>query len=191
MTSRETGPRGPEPSRARPRPHRLRRDAGHRRPRQLRRRPARPLRPARQPVKVYEPYQMLGEIEDDLAGAMGLDVGGVLAAQDHVRLRQRGLEALAHVRRARGAGAARCSHVTLDANGDILIYPEGDMTAPPSGRMPKGGYFFDTIVRQPPLDEDHLEPRRQPRGVQARRATRTSTYFARRDRGRGGHRTRP
>lgn len=41
----------------------------------------------------------------------------------------------------------------LEANGDVLMYPEGDRSAPPSGRMPNGGYFLDTVVRQPPLDE--------------------------------------
>ena len=29
---------------------------------------------------------------------------------------------------------------------------------PPSGRMPKGGYFFDAIIRQEPIDEDQLNP---------------------------------
>jgi hypothetical protein len=48
--------------------------------------------------------------------------------------------------------------VKQDHNGDILIYPEGDTTAPPSGRMPKDGYFFDTIIRQEPIDEAHLNP---------------------------------
>jgi Uroporphyrinogen decarboxylase (URO-D) len=48
--------------------------------------------------------------------------------------------------------------VTVDNRGDTLIYPEGDMTAPPSGRMPKGGYFFDTIVRQEPIEDDKLNP---------------------------------
>ena len=27
---------------------------------------------------------------------------------------------------------------------------------PPSGKMPKGGYYFDAIVRQPPIDDDDL-----------------------------------
>ncbi len=36
------------------------------------------------------------------------------------------------------------------------MYPEGDKSAPPSGRMPKGGWYFDAIVRQPPIDEDNL-----------------------------------
>ena len=43
-----------------------------------------------------------------------------------------------------------------DEAGDILMYPQGDRSAPPSGRMPKGGYYFDTIVRQPPIDDEKL-----------------------------------
>jgi hypothetical protein len=49
-------------------------------------------------------------------------------------------------------------NVTRDSNGDTLIYPEGDTSAPPSARMPKDGYFFDAIVRQPPIDEECLNP---------------------------------
>ena len=45
-----------------------------------------------------------------------------------------------------------------EGTGDLLTYPEGDTSAPPSGRMPKGGYFFDAIIRQEPIDEDALDP---------------------------------
>jgi hypothetical protein len=45
-----------------------------------------------------------------------------------------------------------------DVNGDTLVYPKGDRTVPPSGRMPKDGFFFDTIVRQGPIDEAKLDP---------------------------------
>jgi hypothetical protein len=107
------------------------------------------------PVKVWEPYQMLGEIEEDLAAAMGLDVTGVparktmfgFANEDWKPWRMYdGLEVL----------VSGHFNFTLAENGDTLIYPEGDTTVPPSGRMPKGGYFFDSIVRQPPIDEDRL-----------------------------------
>ena len=47
----------------------------------------------------------------------------------------------------------------MDANGDTLIYPKGDRTARPSARLPKGGYYFDSIVRQDPIDEERLDPR--------------------------------
>ena len=43
-----------------------------------------------------------------------------------------------------------------EENGSVVIYPKGDRSAPPSGRMPKGGYFFDTIVRQEPLNDANL-----------------------------------
>jgi len=56
--------------------------------------------------------------------------------------------------------------VTTNANGDIVIYPEGDLTAPPSGHMPKDGYFFDAIIRQPPHRRRGTEPARQPGRVQ-------------------------
>ncbi len=45
-----------------------------------------------------------------------------------------------------------------EGSGDTLIYPEGDMSVPPSGRMPNGGYFFDSIIRQEPIVEDELDP---------------------------------
>lgn len=110
----------------------------------------------KRPVKVHEPYQMLGWVDDDLKQAMGIDVEGVFARktmfgfpnEDWKSWRtQDGLEVL----------VPGGFNVTVDANGDTLMYPEGDTTAPPSGRMPKSGYFFDTIVRQEPIDEDNLD----------------------------------
>ena len=44
----------------------------------------------------------------------------------------------------------------LEANGDLLAYPCGDKTVPPSARMPRGGYYFDALARQGPIDDDHL-----------------------------------
>jgi len=49
-------------------------------------------------------------------------------------------------------------NITEADNGDILIYPEGDVTAPPSGRMPRGFHFFDAIIRQNHFDPVHLDP---------------------------------
>ena len=43
-----------------------------------------------------------------------------------------------------------------EPNGDIFQYPEGDKSAPASGRMPYGGFYFDAIVRQPPIDDEKL-----------------------------------
>ena len=43
-----------------------------------------------------------------------------------------------------------------ETNGDILMYPGGDQSAGPSGGMPKGGFYFDSIKRQEPIDDEHL-----------------------------------
>ncbi|OGD11513.1 MAG: methyltransferase [Candidatus Aminicenantes bacterium RBG_13_62_12] len=109
------------------------------------------------PVKVYEPYQMLGFVEEDLKKVMGIDVEGIPAPETLFGFRNEdwktyrldsGLEVLvsAHFR------------TTKAPNGDTLIYPKGDLSAPPSGRMPRNGFFFDTIVRQDPIDDARLNP---------------------------------
>jgi len=43
-----------------------------------------------------------------------------------------------------------------DSEGNIMMYPKGDTSAKPSGRMPKGGFYFDAVDRQLPLDWGHL-----------------------------------
>jgi uroporphyrinogen-III decarboxylase len=111
----------------------------------------------KRPVKVIDPGQMLGLIEEDLKQAMGIDTEGVFRRKSRFGFANEdwkpwgmedGLEVLV------GGGF----QVTRDENGDVLIYPEGDLDAPPSGRMPKGGFFFDAIVRQEPIDDDKLNP---------------------------------
>jgi len=111
----------------------------------------------RRPVKVHEPYQMLGLVEEDLQRALGLDLEGVFAAETLFGFRNEGWTPW---RMDDGTEVLVSQHfrTTKDANGDTLIFPKGDMSAPPSGRLPEGGFFFDTIVRQPPVDEARLDP---------------------------------
>ena len=47
---------------------------------------------------------------------------------------------------------------TIDEQGDLLVYPEGDTSVAASGKMPKASYFFDAVVRQEPLVEAELAP---------------------------------
>ena len=110
----------------------------------------------KRPVKVHEPYQMLGWIDEDLRRAMGIDVVGVFSRKNLFGLENsgwrewdfRGLTVL----------VPENFRTTVEPGGAILIYPEGDLSAPPSGRMPVGSAFFDTIIRQPPIEESRLDP---------------------------------
>jgi hypothetical protein len=111
----------------------------------------------KRPVKVYEPYQMLGLIDEDLKTIMGIDVEGVPAPETLFGFRNENWKPF---RLDSGLEVLVSEHfrTTREANGDTLIYPKGDISAPPSGRMPKDGFFFDTIVRQEPIDETRLDP---------------------------------
>ncbi len=53
---------------------------------------------------------------------------------------------------------ARDFNASVDADGDTLIYPEWRHSFRPADACPSGGYFFDCIVRQEPLDEEKLNP---------------------------------
>ena len=111
----------------------------------------------RRPVKVHEPYQMLALIEDDLQQALGIDTDGVFARDTLFGFPNEGWRPW---RTPWGQELLVSQHfrTTQAPSGDVLIHPQGDVAAEASGRMPASGYFFDAIVRQPPLDEDRLDP---------------------------------
>lgn len=108
-------------------------------------------------VRVIDVYQMLGEVGLDLIEALELDV--ILLPS------QRNMFGFENAdwkpwRTFDGTDVLvpGMFNTQPDANGDILQYPEGDRSVPPSGRMPKGGFYFDTIIRQEPIDDSKLNP---------------------------------
>ena len=109
------------------------------------------------PVKVVEPYQMLGEIEPDLIDALGVDVVPLQGPWTLFGFKNENWKPWA-LFDGTPVLIPEAFNTEPEPNGDILMYPEGDRSVAPSGRMPHGGYYFDTIVRQEPLDESMLNP---------------------------------
>ena len=108
-------------------------------------------------VKVHEPYQMLGEIDDALFEAIGIDVMAVMGPKNMFGFANThwkpftlfdGTEVL----------VPADFNITDDGRGGYYMHPEGDTSVPPSGRMPKDGYYFDAVCRQGKIDEDKLDP---------------------------------
>lgn len=106
-------------------------------------------------VKVVESYQMLGEIKDDLREALYVDTIGIFSNMSTFGFENKdwkkwttfdGAEVL----------VPGLFNIEPDENGNILMYPQGDHTVPPSGIMPEGGYYFDSITRQKPIDDYNL-----------------------------------
>jgi len=111
----------------------------------------------KRPIRVSEPYQMLGVVEADLQEAMGVDVIGVSPPSD---MFGNPMKDWKEYRTSWGQEVMvpGTFTVSVDDRGDTLIYPQGDQSVPPSARMPKAAYFFDAVNRQEPLDENKLNP---------------------------------
>ncbi len=108
-------------------------------------------------VRVIEPYQMLGEVTDDLREVLGIDTVGIggrdtlfgYPAEDWKPWDMPdGTPVL----------VPGGFNTEPEPNGDLLQYPGGDHSAPASGRMPAGGFYFDSIIRQEPIDDARLDP---------------------------------
>jgi uroporphyrinogen-III decarboxylase len=109
------------------------------------------------PVKIVDAFQMLGEVDEELAELLGVDCIGIGGAKDifdldttqlHEQVTPWGQRVLVPL----------SMDLTPDNQGDVYVYAGGDKTYPPSAVMPKGCYFINAIERQQPIDEDKLNP---------------------------------
>ncbi len=109
------------------------------------------------PIKVCEPFQMLGEIDDELMEKMGIDVLGAYGRNNIF-----GFPNLECDWKPFKAWWGQELLVPMDfiydrdSDGSLLIYPAGDHSVKPTARMPAAGYFFDAIIRQEPIDDNNL-----------------------------------
>lgn len=110
----------------------------------------------RKPIRVIEPFQMLGEVGWELIDSIGIDVIGAWGKNNMF-----GFNNHAPFKEWKTPWGQRVMvplnfNTTTDEKGDCLMHPEGDTSIPPSARMPKTGYFFDAIIRQDPINEEDL-----------------------------------
>jgi hypothetical protein len=110
----------------------------------------------KRPVKITEPYQMLGEVDDELINAMNVDIIGLFGARNMFGIPNEDWK-LHKTLWGQEVLFPGDFNYTFNNNGDILICPEGDTSIPPCAIMPKSGYFFDAIERQQPLDDSTLK----------------------------------
>ena len=111
-----------------------------------------------EPVRIEEPFQLLAEVEEPVRHALGIDTIGLWGRDTIFGFPNEGWKPW---NLPDGTPALVSEHFrfTVDEKGDTLIFPKGDTSAKPSGRLPRDGYYFDAIIRQQPIDEDHLDPR--------------------------------
>jgi len=115
------------------------------------------LDPPGTPVKVAEPFQMLGAIEPDLLDAVGADAVSVGPLNNFFGFPQEDWKPWTTFG-GTPVLVPGLFNTEPDEQGDILMYPEGDTSVPPCARMPSEGFYFDAISRQEPLDDQKLDP---------------------------------
>jgi len=108
-------------------------------------------------VKIIESYQMLGELDEELREALGLDVVGVHGSGSMFGFKNENWKPFT-LFDGTPVLVPGNFNVTPAPDGGWHIYPEGDTSVPPSAWMPKNTFFFDSLNRQQPLDESKLDP---------------------------------
>jgi hypothetical protein len=111
----------------------------------------------RKPIRIIEPFQMLGEVDWELIDSIGIDVIGAWGKNNMFGFNNHSPFKEWKTPWGQRVMVPRNFNTTADEKGDILMYPEGDTSIPPSARMPKTGYFFDAIIRQEPIVEEELD----------------------------------
>ena len=113
------------------------------------------LDPPGTPVKVIDPFQMLGDIQPDLISALGIDTVPLQGTGTFFGFP---LDRWKLWTTLDGTPVLVPGDFNTDPNpdGSIYQYPQGDRIAPPSGEMPAGGFYFDTIQRGVPPDFERL-----------------------------------
>ena len=106
-------------------------------------------------VKISEPFQMLGEIDDKLKEALDLDVVGFYPPCNMFGYKDEGGKPF-EMNDGTPVLVPEKFNYTINEHGDTLMYAEGDTSYPPSAIMPKAGYFFDATKRQKPIVESEL-----------------------------------
>lgn len=109
------------------------------------------------PVIVYEPFQILGTVDEDLRQALGVDVVGLNNPVNFMGVRNGNWKPW-KMPDGTPVMMAGGFEYDVDENGVTYAYPQGDRSAKPSMRLPAGGYFFDSIDRSGEVDEDNLDP---------------------------------
>jgi len=105
------------------------------------------------PVRVYEVFQMLGEVEMDLVETLGIDVLPVEPPVQFFGLRREGWKPW---RLWDGTEVLMPGQFNIEvdpASGDWLLRSGGDPTRAVEGRMPQDGFYFD----MPALTASHFD----------------------------------
>ncbi|MBN1185529.1 MAG: methyltransferase [Bacteroidales bacterium] len=107
-------------------------------------------------VKVTEPYQMLGEVDEELRQALFLDVVGIHPPKNMFGIRNERWKPFT-MHDGTVVQVPGDFNYIMDNEGAVLMHAEGDINSKPRAKMPSGGYFFDAIDEGATADYNNLD----------------------------------
>ena len=102
-------------------------------------------------VKVHEPYQMFGQVDDDVLDALGVDIVGLSDDSTFFGFPQRNWKPFI-LFDGTPVLVPGGFNTEVAEDGNLYQYPQGDRSLSPSGRMPADGFYHDAIERQESYD---------------------------------------
>ncbi|MHB9033773.1 MAG: uroporphyrinogen decarboxylase family protein [Anaerolineae bacterium] len=109
------------------------------------------------PIRVHEPYQMLGQMDSDILDILGVDIVGLSDDSTFFGYSQRDWKPFT-LYDGTPVLVPGGFNTEVNPDGSLYQYPQGNKTYGPSAHMPAGGYYHDAIERQQPYDPDKLDP---------------------------------
>ena len=105
------------------------------------------------PIRIFCPYQMLGEVDEDLRRYLGSDAvpvwpSGNLFGYDNTPTKPFTMNDGTPVI------VPEAFNTNFEPDGRLYQYACGDTSYPPAGVMPKNGFYFDATVRSKPVEDD-------------------------------------
>ena len=107
------------------------------------------------PIPIFCPYQMLGEVDEDLRRYLRIDTASIwpkgnLFGFDNTPKKPFTMNDGTPIL------VPDAFNTTYEPDGRLFQYACGDRNYPPSGVMPKDGFYFDATVRSKPVEDDDL-----------------------------------
>lgn len=99
------------------------------------------------PVKIDEPLQLLGMVEEDVRKALDIDVAPVTNNFNMFGFENTGWKkwSFANVE----VEVPERFNTTTNESGEMFLYPQGDLSTKPSAKLAVGGVFFNNTMHQP------------------------------------------
>ncbi len=92
--------------------------------------------------RISEPFQLLGEVDEEMRKALGIDIVGIGTNWTIYGFENTGWKTW-HL--PQGLEVPKDFVYTVDHKNNTYMYPCGDIHAKPVAKLPAGGYFFDNV----------------------------------------------